>query len=115
MGEGDSSFFSNFDGSWESYLGDFVDKAATGLTAVWSNTKDFPRSRNLVQKGARDEQRFKEWARELQIPTQVWYSAYKSLSVQNINNNALIYAGLHKKMTEEEAQIWLDRIYCFIK
>jgi hypothetical protein len=28
-------FFSNFDGSWENYLGDFVDKAAVGLTGVW--------------------------------------------------------------------------------
>ena len=35
-------FFSNYDGSWESYLGDFVNKASIGLTGVWSNTQQFP-------------------------------------------------------------------------
>ena len=108
-------FFSNYDGSWESYLGDFVDKAASGLTAIWSNTKNFPRSHNLVKQGARDEQRFKEWARGLQIPTQVWYSAYKTLSVQNINNNSFIHAGLYQHMNEAEAQVWLDRLFVSLK
>ncbi|HEX6242950.1 MAG TPA: hypothetical protein VFZ61_18685, partial [Polyangiales bacterium] len=36
-------FFSNFDSSWQSYLGDFIDKASNGLTAVWSNTVRYPR------------------------------------------------------------------------
>jgi hypothetical protein len=31
-------FFSNYSGSWESYLEDFVTKASGGLTGVWSNT-----------------------------------------------------------------------------
>lgn len=77
-------FLSNFDGSWESYLGDFVDKAARGLTAIWSNTKDFPRSFLLVGKGARDERRFKAVARLNQVYTNVWYSAYPELTVTNI-------------------------------
>ncbi|HEY0194993.1 MAG TPA: hypothetical protein VGC42_27960, partial [Kofleriaceae bacterium] len=34
-------FLSNYDGSWESYLGEFVDRAAPWLTAVWSNTRGF--------------------------------------------------------------------------
>lgn len=106
-------FFSNFDGSWENYLGDFVDKAAVGLTAVWSNTENFPKTKNLVQEGAKDEYVFKEWARAHQVQTQVWYSAYKTLSVQNINNNAFIRAGLLREMNEEQAQQWLDRIYYF--
>lgn len=104
-------FFSNFDGSWESYLGEFVDKASTGLTAVWSNTKNFPKSYNLVLQGARDEQRFKEWARQLQIPTQIWYSAYPLLSVENINNNSFIHSQLYRKLNEEKAQLWLDRLF----
>jgi hypothetical protein len=106
-------FFSNFDGSWESYLGDFVDKAAVGLTGVWSNTKNFPRTRNLVQQGAADEQHFKQWARYYQNSTQVWYSAYKTLSVENINNNALIRSGLFVEMNEHDAQLWLDQIFYY--
>ncbi|GEO09751.1 hypothetical protein [Segetibacter aerophilus] len=108
-------FFSNFDGSWENYLGDFVDKAAIGLTAVWSNTKGFPKTRNLINEGASDEQTFKEWARRLQISTQVWYSAYKTLSVENINNNSLIRSGLFREMDESSSQAWLDRIFYYKK
>ncbi len=45
-------FLSNYDGSWENYLDDFIDLASTGLTAIWSNTVGFPRSYFLVYGGA---------------------------------------------------------------
>ena len=102
-------FFSNFDGSWENYLGDFIDKAASGLTAVWSNTQGFPRSRWLVNEGATDEQRFKAYARNSQVITNVWYSAYKRLSVQNINNNSHIRSGLFASLHQEQIKEWLRR------
>src|SRR5215203_7527378 len=47
-------FCSNFDGSWESYLDDFIEKAAKGLTAVWSNTDGFPATVGLTGRSARD-------------------------------------------------------------
>lgn len=100
-------FFSNFDGSWESYLGDFVDQAATGLTAVWSNTQGFPRSLFLVFRGARDEESFKNWTRHHQIETQVWYSAYPELSVQNINENTRLHTGLARKPRGRALEEWL--------
>ena len=103
-------FFSNFDGSWENYLGDFIDKAAVGLTGVWSNTAGFPRSRWLVFDGATDEQRFKAYARRSQVVTPVWYSAYKWLSVQNVNNNSAIRAGLFGEQTPDETAAWLRRL-----
>ncbi|GAL84832.1 hypothetical protein MYP_2060 [Sporocytophaga myxococcoides] len=102
-------FFSNFDGSWENYLGDFVDIAAVGLTGVWSNTVDFPKTKFLIFEGATDEQKFKTWTRAHQIPTQVWYSAYKLLSVQNINNNSAIRKGLFEEMSDKEIKEWLKR------
>ena len=103
-------FFSNFDGSWENYLGDFIDKAASGLTAVWSHTVGFPRSRFLVGKGARDEKRFKAYARNSQVLTEVWYSAYRDLTVQNINNNSALRTGLFGEQTPEETRAWLQRL-----
>ena len=103
-------FFSNFDGSWENYLGDFIDKASEGLTAVWSNTIGFPRSRFLVGAGAKDEQRFKAYARNSQVLTDVWYSAYRDLTVQNINNNSAIRAGLFREQTPAETETWLQRL-----
>lgn len=103
-------FFSNFDGSWENYLGDFIDKAASGLTAVWSNTFGFPRTRFLLGDGATDEQRFKAYARNSQVVTQVWFTAYKWLSVQNITNNSVIRAGLFAEQTPAETAAWLRRL-----
>ena len=102
-------FFSNFDGSWENYLGDFIDKSSSGLTGVWSNCVGFPRTRNLVQRGATDEQKFKAYSRDSQIPTQVWYSAYRWLSVDNINNNSRIRLGLYGDMTAAQAGTWVRR------
>jgi hypothetical protein len=102
-------FFSNFDGSWENYLGDFIDKAAVGLTGVWSNAVEFPKTEFLFLKGATDEERFKEWARLKQIPTQVWYSAHPDETVQNILNNFEIRNNIEPTLNEEQTKQWLRR------
>lgn len=102
-------FFSNFDGSWENYLGDFIDKASTGLTGVWTNCLGFPRTKFLFWGGATQEQKFKQYSRDSQIPTQLWYSAYKWLSVDNINNNTHIRLGMYDEMDAAAAQAWLRR------
>lgn len=83
-------FFSNYDGSWEAYLGDFIDKASMGLTMIWSNTLWYPKTRLLLFQGARAEGPFKSWTRAYQVPTQVWYSAYPTLSVGDVLKNARI-------------------------
>jgi len=102
-------FLSNFDGSWEHYLGEFIDQAAEGLTAVWSNAVNFPRASNLIQGGARDEQRFKDYARGMQLYSQLWYNAYPPLSVVNIENNAAIRAGLWGELESNALDEWLRR------
>jgi hypothetical protein len=102
-------FFSNFDGSWERYLGDFVDQVHAGLTSVWSNTEGFPKTCFLLGRGATDEERFKAWTRAHQIPTQLWYSAYPSLTVPNISRNGLICEGLvNRPRTREALSRWLE-------
>jgi hypothetical protein len=101
-------FFSNFDGSWDSYLGDFVDKASVGLTAVWSNTCDFPKTWLLALAGAKDVEPFKQWARDHQVQTQVWYSSCPHDSVQNVLNNVKIHEGLRQPMDKTQAELWLQ-------
>ncbi len=96
-------FFSNYGGSWESYLEDFVAKAASGLTGVWSNTEGFPKTRWLFLDGARDGDRFKRWARRQQIPTLFWYSAYPDLNTSRIRINSKIRQGI-AQATDSEAQ-----------
>ncbi len=97
-------FLSNFDGSWESYLNDFIDLAFFGLNAVWSNTDNpigFPPTRFLVFGGSKDEQRFKSYARYSQYRSRVWYSAYPDLTVPNIRTNMEIRRKLFSRLDDE--------------
>ncbi len=106
-------FLSNFDGSWQSYLSDFIDLAARGLTAVWTNTDNeigFPRTRWLLLDGARDEARFKAYARYSQLRTRVWYCAYPDLSMANIGNNMRLRDQLCEPLDTEGAEAWLRRL-----
>jgi deferrochelatase/peroxidase EfeB len=105
---GDVLFMSNYGGSWESYLEDFITKAHAGLTAIWSNTVGFPRTENLFQLGATDGDRFKRFARHSMVPTRFWYSAYPDLATDNIRANGEIRAGLSGAMTDDEAINWLS-------
>ena len=100
-------FLSNYDGSWQSYLEDFITKASAGLTGVWSNTADFPKTKWLFQKGAADGDQFKRWARRQQIPTGFWYSAYPDLTALQIRNNVKIRQGVETATSLSEAQAWL--------
>lgn len=102
-------FFSNFDGSWQQYLGDFIDKSGWGLTGIFSNTVNFPKTNFLFTGGAYDEEHFLAWSRGTQILTQVWYSAYHHLSIKNIVNNTLIRNELRKNLSEKQAQLFLKR------
>ena len=87
-------FASNYDGSLESYMDDFIDKVAWGLNLVFSNGVGYPRTSWLVRGGARDELAFKDYLRVHQVPTGVWYSAYDRLTALNIQQNERIRAGL---------------------
>lgn len=100
-------FFSNFDGTWESYLDDFIEKANEGLTLAWTNGVGFPPTRFLVQDGARHGRRFKDWARHSMAVTLLWYSAYRDFTVNQIERNARIADGLRRPtLTPKEATAW---------
>jgi len=103
-------FLSNFDGSWENYLDDFIDKASNGLTGVWSNTLNFPRTYFLLGGGARDGSRFKAVARDSQTVTNAWYSAYRDLTVQGIDNNSSLREEVLQPYDSTLARTWLRRL-----
>ena len=103
-------FASNYDGSIESYMDDFIDKVAYGLNAAFSNGVGYPKTRWLLTGGAKDEQAFKNYLRTHQIPTQIWYSAYGDLSARNIADNASIRAGLSAKFSDAESAAWARRL-----
>ncbi|WP_394850155.1 hypothetical protein LZC95_22190 [Pendulispora brunnea] len=103
-------FFSNYDHSWESYLGDFIDAAALGLNLAWSCTEKYPKTTWLFTGGAKDEEAFKAWGRKYQRPTQVFYSAYPDLSISTINNNTWIRYGLHYEPGTIDLETWFRRL-----
>lgn len=100
-------FASNYDGSLENYMDDFIDKVAWGLNAVFSNGMEFPRTNWLVRDGAKDELAFKNYIRVRQVPSNVWYTANGHLTNANLAQNARIRAGLSGEMEEQAAAEWL--------
>ena len=100
-------FWSNFSDGWESYLQDFIMKAQSGLTGIWSNTRGFPRTEFLLGGGAADGDRFRRWARRQQYAVSFWYSAYPQLKMNRIRRNAAIRQGIAAARTEADAETWL--------
>jgi hypothetical protein len=104
-------FFSNFDGTWESYLDDFIEKAHGGLTLAWCNCVGFPPTRFLWFDGATNGRRFKAWARHSMAASDFWFSAYPDLTVEQIERQHEIAEGLRQTiLTGEEASKWAYRL-----
>jgi hypothetical protein len=102
-------FTSNYDGSLESYMDDFIDKAAWGLNAIFSSGDGFPRTCFLFCGGITDEKAYKRFLPTRQVQSQAWYSAYPHLTTKNVANNAAIREGLSRRMSEEDTRTWLRR------
>ena len=104
-------FCSNYDGSLESYMDDFINKVAFGLNVVFSNGIGYPRTNWLVFKGAKNEQQFKYYIRRHQLPTEVWYNGHRGLTNFDLFRNSQIRSGLDQRsMTNAEAAQWLALI-----
>lgn len=103
-----AAFFSNYDGSVESYMDDFINKAGFGLNASFSNAIGYPRTNWLVLDGCADECKYKEYLRRHTLPTQVWYKAYPGLTAIDLERNTRIRRGLESaSMSNEEISAWL--------
>jgi hypothetical protein len=102
-------FSSNYDGSLESYMNDFIDKAAWGLNAIFTNGDGFPRTAFLFCGGITDEKAYKRFLPTRQVQSRVWYSAYPHLTTKNIANNTEIRKGLANQLSVDETKTWLTR------
>ena len=106
---GRTAFFaSNYDGSHQAYMDDFINKVWWGLNIVFSNGLGYPRTRWLFLDGARNELRFKDTNRRHQIATQVWYKAYPGLTAVDLARNTRVrHAFQQAAMTDDEIRAWL--------
>jgi len=111
-------FLTNYGGGWESYLDEFIDMGAVkGLNAIWSNTfiksagsarpHAFPATRFWLWQGAQSEQAFKAYVRHSQVETIVWYGAYPTLSIVNVNTNTDLRQALFRPCAAYE----LDSVF----
>jgi hypothetical protein len=100
-------FLSNYDGSLESYMDDFINRVGFGLNLVFCNGIGYPTTRWLILGGSGDERKFKEYLRRHQIPTQVWYKAYPGLTAVDLERNVRIRQCLEaESLGEEGARQW---------
>jgi hypothetical protein len=104
-------FASNYDGSLEGYMDDFINKVAWGLNLVFSNGVGYPKTRWLIKQGAEREQQFKYTLRRHQLPSEVWYKAYPGLTAYDLSRNSRIRQGVEvRQSSDEEIRAWLSLI-----
>jgi hypothetical protein len=95
-------FLSTFDGSWQNYMGDFVDKLVWGLDALYKHTYDYPKA------GMKDMVRFTQYIIDHQFPAQVFYSGYPRETVTDIRRDRQIGQMLSARFDRKAVQQWLD-------
>ncbi len=104
-GEGKRLMFeSNYDGSWEKYIDDFIDHAWRGLDLIFGNCVGWPKG------GSRNSQYFKQAIIDNQKRAQVFYSAYPDMTVRNIINNLAISDDMGRFFGMKVARKWLNRL-----
>ncbi len=104
-------FASNYDGSHEAYMDDFINKVAWGLNLVFSNGVGYPPTRWLIKGGAEQEQKYKYTLRRHQLPSEVWYKAYPTLTAYDLSRNSRIRQGVEiRQESDAEIREWLSLI-----
>ena len=104
-------FASNYDGSHESYMDDFINKVGWGLNLVFSSCVGYPTTRWIIKEGAQREHAFKYTQRRHQIPTEVWYKAYPGLTAIDLARNSRIRQGVQiRQSNDAEISEWLSLI-----
>jgi hypothetical protein len=104
-------FASNYDGSHESYMDDFINKVGWGLNLTFSNAVGYPSTRWLIKGGAEREQPFKYTQRRHQLPSEVWYKAYPDLTATDLARNTRIRHGVEvRQKSDAEIREWLSLI-----
>lgn len=95
-------FMTCYDGSWENYIADFVNKIYPTLDIQLWNFVGFS------DHGTRDIAAFRRWLRRVQIQSDVFYSGYPDLRVRNIAHNRKINDTFPNSTEEAEKTGWIE-------
>ncbi len=100
-------FISDYDGSWDRYLFDFLGVGAFAVVPIWANLHGCPKTRFLLQPTKGFAQRFLPFTRAKQVESQIWHSAYSNLTMEDVKRNAKIRKGLFGSMNARDVREWL--------
>lgn len=104
-------FTSNYDGSHESYMDDFINKVSWGLNIAFSCGAGYPKTSWLIKEGAERELQFKAAQRRHQLRSEVWYKAYPGLTATDLMRNTRIREGIEIRQSRiAEIREWLSLI-----
>jgi hypothetical protein len=104
-------FASNYDGSHESYMDDFINKVGWGLNLTFGCAVGYPSTKWMIKGGASREQQFKYTQRRHQLPSEVWYKAYPGLTAMDLQRNTRIRKGVEvRQANDDEIREWLSLI-----
>lgn len=104
-------FASNYDGSLDSYMDDFINKVGWGLNLVFSNGVGYPRTRWLIKGGSKFEGKYKKTLRRNQLPSETWYKAYPGINAIEMARNTRLRKGLENRNPGVvEARKWLSML-----
>lgn len=106
-------FMSDYDGSLDRYLMDFLGVGSSAVIPISSNVIGCPKTRWLFHPDNPGEfgPRWRTMIRAYQLETPVWYTAYPNLTVRDILANSVICDGLcAEEMSEADAARWTARL-----
>ena len=96
-------FLSVFDGTWQNYMGDFIDKIIWALDGIYNNTTDYPPG------GMSEIDAFKAFILAHQFEPQILYKAYPHETVMNLIRdrqiNSLVGDDILKKLGIETQKV----------
>ncbi len=95
-------FFSNYDGSLEAYMDDFINKVGWGLNLAFGCGFGYPRVNWLIAGGAKAEEKFKYTLRRHQLPSDVWYKAYPGLTAYDLARNTRVHDALRQPVLKSK-------------
>jgi hypothetical protein len=97
-------FASTFDGSWQNYMQDFINKLIWGLDAIYGNTRDYPAA------GMKDIVAFTEWILQHEYPAKALYSAYPQETVMNLITDRTLSREVGRSFNRPVVERWLEQL-----
>jgi hypothetical protein len=97
-------FASFYDGSWQRYVLDFVDKVQWGLDAIFGNADGYPKA------GMKDVMTFSSFMEAHAFPPRALYAAYPDERVANLMRDRAITEGLAGRLDRKTFARWLARL-----